>query len=151
VLSCGTKCGHTRTVNWIQTKWQFTHHSSLFNKEMCCLLWHLGVLADAPSAKTQTEFWVRTRWCITPFPQWGYKVPCCAMAWVVSCWPVTLEPWVQSQASPHGFCGGQSGTGLALSVSTAFFPISTIALIFNTLSFICHWCYMMLAIGSTVK
>jgi hypothetical protein len=44
------------------------------------------------------------------------------MAEVVSCWPVTAEASVQSQASPCGFHSEQSGTETGFSMRTLVFP-----------------------------
>ena len=45
-----------------------------------------------------------------------------AMARAVSSWHVTMEAQVQSQANPHGICGGLSGNGTDFSQSTFVFP-----------------------------
>jgi hypothetical protein len=44
-----------------------------------------------------------------------------AMAQAVSRWPLTMEAQVQSEASPHEICGGQSGTRTSFSSSTSVF------------------------------
>lgn len=54
------------------------------------------------------------------------------MVQAVSGWLVTTEAQVQSQANPHGICGGLSGTGTGVSQSIFVFPcqyISFVALI----------------------
>jgi hypothetical protein len=43
------------------------------------------------------------------------------MVQAVSCTPLTLEAWVQSQVTSCGIFGGQSGTGTGFSVSTLDF------------------------------
>jgi hypothetical protein len=45
-----------------------------------------------------------------------------AMAQAVSRRPLTAEALVRSRVSPHGICGGQSGTGTGFSASTSVFP-----------------------------
>ena len=52
------------------------------------------------------------------------------MAQAVSCWPLTAEVRVQSQANPCHICGAQSATSTGFSPSTSGFPCqyhSTIA------------------------
>jgi hypothetical protein len=44
------------------------------------------------------------------------------MAEVVSCWPLTAQAWVQSDSSPRGICGGESGTGTDFCLSASVFP-----------------------------
>jgi len=44
------------------------------------------------------------------------------MAQAVSCWSLTAESQVQSQASPDGICGAQSGIETGISQSTLVFP-----------------------------
>jgi hypothetical protein len=54
-----------------------------------------------------------------------------AMAQAVSCQPLTVEANVRAQVSPSGICGGQSGAGTGISLSSSDFPCqyhSTIAL-----------------------
>jgi hypothetical protein len=48
---------------------------------------------------------------------WG-----CAMGQAVSYWSITAEAQVQSQASPDGICGAQSGSGTGFSLSSLVFP-----------------------------
>jgi hypothetical protein len=43
------------------------------------------------------------------------------MAQAVSCWSLTVEAQVQSQASPDWICGAQSGIGTGISLSTVVF------------------------------
>jgi len=45
-----------------------------------------------------------------------------AVAQAVSDWPVTAEAQVQTKASECGICGGLSGLGAGLSVSTSYPP-----------------------------
>jgi hypothetical protein len=45
-----------------------------------------------------------------------------AVALAVSYWPVSAEAQVQTKASECGICGGLSGLGAGLSVSTSFLP-----------------------------
>jgi hypothetical protein len=55
----------------------------------------------------------------------------CAMAQVISHWPLTAEAWVHTWVNPCGICGGQSGTATGLSQSSSVFPCqyhSTVAL-----------------------
>jgi len=42
-----------------------------------------------------------------------------AMTWVVGCHPLTMEAWVQSQATQCEICGRQSGAGTRFSLSTS--------------------------------
>jgi hypothetical protein len=44
------------------------------------------------------------------------------MAQVVSCRPLTMEAQVRAQVNPCGICGGQSGTGTGISLSSSVFP-----------------------------
>jgi len=46
----------------------------------------------------------------------------CAIAQVVSFWPLTAEAWVQSHVSPCGTYGGHSGAEISFSQSTLVFP-----------------------------
>ena len=43
----------------------------------------------------------------------------CVMAQAVIHWPLNVETWLHSKASPHGICGGQSGTRTRVSLSTS--------------------------------
>jgi hypothetical protein len=43
------------------------------------------------------------------------------MAEAVSYWPLTAEVRAESQATSHGICGGQSGTGTGFSLRTLVF------------------------------
>lgn len=45
-----------------------------------------------------------------------------AVAQAVSYWPVSAEAQVQTKASECEICGGLSGLGVGLSVSTSFLP-----------------------------
>jgi hypothetical protein len=58
--------------------------------------------------------------------------------------PVTAKVLVQSQTSPCGICGEQSGTGTRFCTSTSFFPLS-VAPVLQTHEFICHRRYIILA------
>jgi len=40
-----------------------------------CSISHAAVLADDPTATTQTGRCVPTKWCDAPFPQWGHNIP----------------------------------------------------------------------------
>ena len=46
-----------------------------------------------------------------------YHFISCAMGQAVNCYLLTMETWVQSQASPCGMCNGQSGTVTGFSPS----------------------------------
>jgi hypothetical protein len=51
---------------------------------------------------------------------------------------VTAEACIESQASPCGFCGGQSGTDARFSPSTLVSAISIFPPMFHAHSFISH-------------
>lgn len=56
----------------------------------------------------------------------------CAVAQVVSCWPLTVE----ARTSLCGICSEQSGTGKGLFLSTSFSPVSVLHHCFISFSFI---------------
>lgn len=45
-----------------------------------------------------------------------------AMAQAVNYWPVSAEAQAQTKAGECGICGGLSGLGAGLTVSTSFLP-----------------------------
>jgi len=75
-----------------------------------------------------------------------------AIAQAIHHQPVAVQAWVQSQARPCGFCGGQSETGTGLSLRTVLFP-RLFHFINTAHSDICHQHYVILAddsVGSNV-
>jgi hypothetical protein len=58
------------------------------------------------------------------------------MAHMVSRPPLTVEARFQSQASPCGIHGGQTGTKARFPPSTRVFPVSTVPSMLHTHSFI---------------
>lgn len=68
--------------------------------------------------------------CTKPF----FLMHSCAMAWVVSHWPLTVEAQIQLQVSPCRMFGGQSGTGAGV------FLLSVSLHQYHAHSFRCHWC-----------
>jgi hypothetical protein len=52
----------------------------------------------------------------------------CAMAQVVSHWPLTMDAQVRNQVSPCGICRELSGTGAGFCPSSSVFPVSMIPL-----------------------
>jgi len=69
------------------------------------------------------------------------------MAQAVSCQSVVTEVQIQLQASPCGFCGGQSGkgTGFSLNVSVVRCQYDSTN---DPYSFICHQGFMILVADS---
>jgi hypothetical protein len=60
------------------------------------------------------------------------------MAQAVSCWPVTTEDWIQSQASLCGIFGRQSDNGTDFSLSTSVLPVSSIPPMLHPYSLMYH-------------
>jgi len=57
---------------------------------------------------------------VIPLILWSF-LHCCAIAQVVSHWPVTTEAWYQSQARLHVIFVGQIGTGTGFPLSILIF------------------------------
>jgi hypothetical protein len=68
-----------------------------------------------------------------------------AMAQMVSCQPLTVEFWVQSQANPCGMCARQSGTETGFPSNTSvFLPV----LFYQCSKFIHHSQYIIFTVYS---
>jgi hypothetical protein len=66
--------------------------------------------------------------------------------------PITLNLWVQSQASPKGICGGWSINGTFFLLVLRFLSVRFMLWKLHThISFTYFWCYITLATGSNVK
>ena len=74
-----------------------------------------------------------TRWTVTDKENLSVQRETCPGApmsttgWLdiapaVSCWPIIIKTWVQSQAIPCGICGSQIGNRTCFSPSTLAFP-----------------------------
>jgi hypothetical protein len=77
---------------------------------------------------------IETVWFGSGFPHSLRQWLGCAMALVITGWPLTTEVWVHASVSPCGVCGGQSGTVTGYSLSSSVFPCqyySTMALHFH--------------------
>lgn len=44
------------------------------------------------------------------------------MAEAISHWPLNMELWIQSKASPYGIYGGHISTGTGFSLNGSFLP-----------------------------
>jgi hypothetical protein len=73
------------------------------------------------------------------------------MAQVVSQWPLTVEDWVHSQASPCSICGEQTSTGAGFLWVLQFPPVGIALQMLHTHSLIYHQCCIILATDSIIR
>jgi hypothetical protein len=73
------------------------------------------------------------------------------MTQAIGCGTLTMEARVQFQASTCGTCGGQSGTGTDLSLSTLISLVIIMQPMLHTHSLILHRHHTILAVSGTLK
>jgi len=94
-----------------------------------------------------TELGMRNSECCTF--KFKCRQPTFTVIWV-SCWHLTMEDHFQSQDSPSGICGVQTGIATGFSPYTLAFVCQLLHQCSTNISFIYHLHCMILAINSAI-
>ena len=134
-------------ISWIRTRknnkeeWYFEEQCIQYNNT----LFIRAIVQDLKKLKISEGKWCMSEWWMNrhctlsqmfstffsvladcPVMFWLWTVYGCPMAWAVTCWSLSVEDLVWSQASSSGICSGVSGTGRGFSLTNLVFHISII-------------------------